>query len=39
MTKDFTKSSSSKFAYTSSAFKKYKKDLDLDNILVSSNNY
>ncbi|CAD8151161.1 unnamed protein product [Paramecium pentaurelia] len=38
-TKDFTKSSSSKFGYTSSAFKKYKKDLDLDNFLVTPNNY
>ncbi|CAD8051587.1 unnamed protein product [Paramecium primaurelia] len=38
-TKDFTKSSSSKFGYTSSAFKKYKKDLDLDNFVVTPNNY
>ncbi|CAD8062250.1 unnamed protein product [Paramecium sonneborni] len=38
ITKDFTKSSSSKFGYTSSAFKKYKKDLDLDNFLVTNNN-
>ncbi|CAK76218.1 unnamed protein product (macronuclear) [Paramecium tetraurelia] len=37
-TKDFTKSSSSKFGYTQSAFKKYKKDLDLDNFLVTPNN-
>ncbi|CAD8069286.1 unnamed protein product [Paramecium sonneborni] len=38
-TKDFTKSSSSIFGYTSCAFKKYKKDLDLDNLLVTPNNY